>query len=237
MLGRLSSLPWRAAGAALGAHARAFAAVAGALKRFPVPSMGDSISEGTVVGITKGIGEAVGAEEVLVSIETDKVTIDVRSPEAGELKALFAKMGDTVVVGADLFELALGSGGSAGPAPTEAAAPSAPTPPAAAPQTPASARGSAPPLRVHPSGNPSGIRFIGRRGAAPPEPAQSTAASKAGTAPAAPPTKAAAPSAPVAAPGPLAPLWTAEDEANLSRYPRLGLSEAEMRAIDSGGAD
>ncbi|KAG8457202.1 hypothetical protein KFE25_000896 [Diacronema lutheri] len=253
---------WRACGA-LGARARSLASTTAALKRFPVPPMGDSISEGTVVAVSKKVGDAVGAEEVLLSVETDKVTIDVRSPEAGELTALFANVGDTVEVGVELFELALGASGAA-------AAPPAPAPPAPAPAagdggggggdgaaSTASARAppspnahSAPPaparVRVHPSGNPVGIRFVGSRahgpaaaGAVEPAVAAPAApvatASSAGRAPArSAPT---APAAPAAPRGALAPLWCARDEAAIARRGRLAVGDAEARAVASGGAE
>ena len=62
----------------------------------PVPAMGDSISEGTVLSIVKNAGEYVDAEGVVAEIETDKVTIEARSPKAGTIKELFVAEGDTV---------------------------------------------------------------------------------------------------------------------------------------------
>ncbi|EOD26774.1 hypothetical protein EMIHUDRAFT_236437 [Emiliania huxleyi CCMP1516] len=56
-----------------------------AVQKFPVPEMGDSISEGTVLELSKQVGDYVALEEVLVVVETDKVTVDVRSPAAGTI--------------------------------------------------------------------------------------------------------------------------------------------------------
>lgn len=52
------------------------------LELFPPPT-GDSISEGTVAAILKAPGSAVNVDDIVVQIETDKVTIDVRAPSSG----------------------------------------------------------------------------------------------------------------------------------------------------------
>ena len=49
---------------------------------------------------TAGMGEAVAADEPLVELETDKVTVEVPAPVAGVLSEIKAKNGDTVAVGA-----------------------------------------------------------------------------------------------------------------------------------------
>ncbi|TYZ57331.1 hypothetical protein PybrP1_002923 [[Pythium] brassicae (nom. inval.)] len=115
---------------------RAFASAAS--EAVPVPSMGDSISEGTVVEWLKAPGDFVDADEVVVVLETDKVSVDVRAPFAGILDAQLAKIDENVLVGAPLFSVTKQAGGAA-PAPTAAAsaAPSAAAPAAAA--TPAAA--------------------------------------------------------------------------------------------------
>ena len=50
-----------------------------------VPSMGESIEEGTISAILKKEGDSVEMDEAIFQIETDKVTVDVRTPEAGVL--------------------------------------------------------------------------------------------------------------------------------------------------------
>lgn len=50
-----------------------------------VPALGESITDGTVSTLLKQPGEAVGEDEPILQIETDKVTIDVRAPHAGTL--------------------------------------------------------------------------------------------------------------------------------------------------------
>ena len=64
-----------------------------------VPSMGDSITEGTIATILKQAGASVLEDEPVLQIETDKVTIDVRAPHAGILRALLVKEDETVAVG------------------------------------------------------------------------------------------------------------------------------------------
>ena len=51
----------------------------------PVPSMGDSITEGTVVEWTAQVGDGVAVDDVVVVIETDKVSVEVRTPIAGAI--------------------------------------------------------------------------------------------------------------------------------------------------------
>lgn len=85
--------------------ARAFSSAAAAAVSVPVPSMGDSISEGTVVEWTKAPGDFVGTDEVVVVLETDKVSVDVRAPFSGVLEAQLAQIDDNVLVGAPLFSV------------------------------------------------------------------------------------------------------------------------------------
>ncbi|CAM9350473.1 unnamed protein product, partial [Pylaiella littoralis] len=70
----------------------------------PVPSMGDSITEGTIVEWAKQPGDYVEVDEVVVVLETDKVSIDVRAPSAGTLVEQMAADGDIVEVGSPLMK-------------------------------------------------------------------------------------------------------------------------------------
>ncbi|CEG49888.1 dihydrolipoyllysine-residue succinyltransferase component of 2-oxoglutarate dehydrogenase [Plasmopara halstedii] len=83
---------------------RAFSSAAS--ETVPVPSMGDSISEGTVVEWLKAPGDFVGTDEVVVVLETDKVSVDVRTPFSGVLEAQLAQVDENVSVGAPLFSVA-----------------------------------------------------------------------------------------------------------------------------------
>jgi 2-oxoglutarate dehydrogenase E2 component (dihydrolipoamide succinyltransferase) len=64
-----------------------------------VPDMGESVTEGTIARWFKAVGEAVAADEPLVEIETDKVTVEVPSPGAGVLTEIGADEGEDVEVG------------------------------------------------------------------------------------------------------------------------------------------
>ncbi|KAJ8634091.1 hypothetical protein MRB53_027427 [Persea americana] len=64
-----------------------------------VPFMGESITDGTLAAFLKKPGDHVEVDETIAQIETDKVTIDVASPEAGIIEKFVAKEGDTVVPG------------------------------------------------------------------------------------------------------------------------------------------
>ena len=78
-----------------------------------VPTLGESISEATVGKWFKKAGESVRADEPLVELETDKVTLEVNAPGAGVLSEIAAETGQTVAIGALLGQL---SGGAAAPA-------------------------------------------------------------------------------------------------------------------------
>ncbi|WP_375741958.1 2-oxoglutarate dehydrogenase complex dihydrolipoyllysine-residue succinyltransferase [Corallococcus interemptor] len=102
-----------------------------------VPPLGESITEAVVGKWNKKQGEAVAADEPLVVLETDKVTIDVPAPAAGSIASIAFKEGDKVRVGDVLGTIEAGAGASAAvaaatPAPAQAAAPVS-APAAAAP--------------------------------------------------------------------------------------------------------
>ena len=64
-----------------------------------VPSLGESITEATVSKWLKRVGETVDTDEPLVELETDKVNVEVPSPQSGTLSSIKVKEGDTVEVG------------------------------------------------------------------------------------------------------------------------------------------
>ena len=53
--------------------------------------MGESIEEGTISAVLKQEGDSVEMDEAIFQIETDKVTVDVRAPEAGVLKKILVR--------------------------------------------------------------------------------------------------------------------------------------------------
>jgi 2-oxoglutarate dehydrogenase E2 component (dihydrolipoamide succinyltransferase) len=96
-----------------------------------VPTLGESITEGTLASWLKKPGEAVAADEAIAELETDKVSVEVPSPVAGVMGAQLVKEGDTVAVGAVIARIDEG-GSAATKASVEAA-----TNPAGAGETPA----------------------------------------------------------------------------------------------------
>ncbi|CAH0338495.1 2-oxoglutarate dehydrogenase complex dihydrolipoyllysine-residue succinyltransferase [Rhizobium sp. CECT 9324] len=99
-----------------------------------VPTLGESVSEATIGTWFKKVGDVVKADEPLVELETDKVTVEVPSPVSGVLTEIVAQNGETVGLGALLGQIAEGAAGSVSAAPAAAApAPAAPAPAAPAP--------------------------------------------------------------------------------------------------------
>ncbi|GMY09871.1 dihydrolipoyllysine-residue succinyltransferase component of 2-oxoglutarate dehydrogenase complex 2, mitochondrial-like [Fagus crenata] len=78
---------------------RSFSSDNGDLVEAVVPFMGESITDGTLAQFLKKPGDRVEVDEPIAQIETDKVTIDVVSPEAGTIQEFVAKEGDTVEPG------------------------------------------------------------------------------------------------------------------------------------------
>lgn len=92
-----------------------------------VPTLGESVSEATIAQWFKKPGDAVMADEPLVELETDKVTVEVPAPAAGTLESIVVNEGDTVEVGALLGQISEGGAAAAAkPAKTETKAESKP---------------------------------------------------------------------------------------------------------------
>ncbi|MDO5893781.1 2-oxoglutarate dehydrogenase complex dihydrolipoyllysine-residue succinyltransferase [Agrobacterium sp. Azo12] len=104
-----------------------------------VPTLGESVSEATVGTWFKKVGDFVKADEPLVELETDKVTVEVPSPTSGVLTEIVAQNGETVGLDALLGQIAEGAAGAATTAPAAAA-----SAPAAAVSAPAPAAAAAP---------------------------------------------------------------------------------------------
>ena len=103
-----------------------------------VPALGESVTEAIVGKWLKAAGDSVSADEPLVELETDKVTVEVNAPTSGVLGEIKAAEGTTVAVGALLGAI---SNGAAAVAPKPAQAAPAPQPPPKA-ATPAPAEKS-----------------------------------------------------------------------------------------------
>ncbi|WP_368933547.1 2-oxoglutarate dehydrogenase complex dihydrolipoyllysine-residue succinyltransferase [Brevundimonas naejangsanensis] len=89
------------------------------------PALGESVAEASIAKWTKKVGDAVKKDEVLVELETDKVSLEVVAPADGVLSAINADEGDTVVPGTVLGAVTEG-GAAAASAPAPAAAAAAP---------------------------------------------------------------------------------------------------------------
>lgn len=74
-----------------------------------VPTLGESVSEATVAKWLKKEGDAVAADEPVVELETDKVTLEVNAPAAGVIARISVKAGSSVEVGAILGEIEAGA--------------------------------------------------------------------------------------------------------------------------------
>jgi 2-oxoglutarate dehydrogenase E2 component (dihydrolipoamide succinyltransferase) len=99
------------------------------------PALGESVTEATVARWAKKPGESVRKDEILVELETDKVSLEVASPADGVLSDIAAEEGATVTPGALLGRVSEG----AAAAPAKAAAEKAAPPPVAAKPAPAPA--------------------------------------------------------------------------------------------------
>ena len=93
-----------------------------------VPTLGESVAEATVAQWLKKEGEAVKADEPIVELETDKVTLEVNAPSDGVIVSISVGEGESVEVGAILGELEAGAVANDTPAakqeaPAKAAAP------------------------------------------------------------------------------------------------------------------
>ncbi len=93
-----------------------------------VPTLGESVSEATIGKWFKKAGDKIAADEPIVELETDKVTIEVPAPAAGTLSEITAKDGETVGVGALLGMIAAGAGNKPAAPKNDAAKPAAAPP-------------------------------------------------------------------------------------------------------------
>src|SRR5438067_2362299 len=102
------------------------------LVKVEVPDIGD-FKDVPVIEVLVKVGDAIKTETPLVTLESDKATMDVPSPAGGTVEAIAVKVGDKVSEGTLILTLSTGVAAAA-PAPTPAQAPAAPvaTPSAAA---------------------------------------------------------------------------------------------------------
>jgi 2-oxoglutarate dehydrogenase E2 component (dihydrolipoamide succinyltransferase) len=126
--------------------------------------MGDSISEGTVAKWHKAVGDSVKVDDVVVSLETDKVTVDINAKVSGVITERLANEGEVVAVGKQMFKIKKGAVADTpkAAAPKAEAKQEAAPPKAEAPQqkaaptpTPAPTQTSQPPKHATPAPTPS----------------------------------------------------------------------------------
>ena len=136
-----------------------------------VPTLGESVTEATIGQWFKATGDAVQADEPLVELETDKVTIEVPAPSAGTLGDIVAAEGETVEVGALLAMLNEGEASSAPAkeapkkdAKEEAPAAAAPAPAASSAPTSMPPAPSAAKMMTEQKVDPSSVSGSGVRG-------------------------------------------------------------------------
>ena len=87
-----------------------------------VPTLGESVTEATVGQWFKKPGDAIKADEPLVELETDKVTVEVPAPASGKLASISVEPGQTVEVGAVIGAVEEGAAGAEPAAATAAPA-------------------------------------------------------------------------------------------------------------------
>ncbi|NVL22115.1 dihydrolipoamide acetyltransferase, partial [Pseudomonas syringae pv. actinidiae] len=93
-----------------------------------VPDIGNG--EGEVIELMVKVGDRIEADQSVLTLESDKASMEIPAPKAGVIKAMKVKLGDRLKEGDELFELEVEGEASAAPAP--AAEPAAAAAPAAA---------------------------------------------------------------------------------------------------------
>ena len=112
-----------------------------------VPQLSESVAEATLLQWKKKVGDAVGQDEILIEIETDKVVLEVPAPSAGVLTEIIVADGGTVVAEqliAKIDSTAVAAAAPAAAAPAPAAAPAAAAPAKAAPAAKSAGAAAAP---------------------------------------------------------------------------------------------
>ena len=121
----------------------AAAPAGGATVKVVVPDIGGH-TDVDIIAVEIKVGDTVAVDDTLITLETDKATMDVPCTEAGVVKAVFVKVGDKVSEGSAIIEVETAGSAAAAPAPAAQAAapaPAAPAPAAApAPTAPAAAK-------------------------------------------------------------------------------------------------
>lgn len=72
---------------------------------FNFPDIGEGLDEGTILEVYVKVGQTIKSGDILVNMETDKVTTDIPSPRSGTILKIFGDVGDTINVGSPLVEI------------------------------------------------------------------------------------------------------------------------------------
>ena len=123
-----------------------------------VPQLSESVAEATLLQWKKKVGDAVGQDEILIEIETDKVVLEVPAPSAGVLTEIVVADGGTVVAEqliAKIDSTAVAAAAPAAAAPAPAAAPAA---------APAPAKAVAPAAKAGGAAAPSAAKILAEKG-------------------------------------------------------------------------
>uniref|UniRef100_UPI003C7A24E6 dihydrolipoyllysine-residue acetyltransferase n=1 Tax=Pseudomonas veronii TaxID=76761 RepID=UPI003C7A24E6 len=114
-----------------------------------VPDIGSG--EGEVIELFVKVGDTVEADQSILTLESDKASMEIPAPKAGVVKSLKVKLGDRLKEGDELLELEIEGAAAAAPAPAAAAAPAPAEKPAAAevPAAPAAAPAAATIQDIH----------------------------------------------------------------------------------------
>jgi 2-oxoglutarate dehydrogenase E2 component (dihydrolipoamide succinyltransferase) len=115
------------------------------------PALGESVTEATVARWTKKAGDAVRKDEILVELETDKVSLEVAAPSDGTLSEIAFEEGATVEPGAILGKITEGAAAPAAKPAQSAAAPAGEAQPEPAPGKPAPKSGPVPDTSAPPA--------------------------------------------------------------------------------------
>mmetsp|Transcript_26255 Transcript_26255/g.38921 ORF Transcript_26255/g.38921 Transcript_26255/m.38921 type:complete len:239 (+) Transcript_26255:62-778(+) len=137
-----------------------------------VPALGESITEGSIATWEKSVGDSVNVDDVVAVVETDKVTVDIKSPYTGKIAELMHDEAATINVGSPLYsvdvdgaatETASASGSNTG-AESSNRADSSSSLSQNSSEDPKDAH-----TIIHPSGRKSLIKFLGKRSRIPQE--------------------------------------------------------------------
>ncbi len=122
-----------------------------------VPDIGSG--EGEVIELFVKVGDRIEAEQSLLTLESDKASMEIPAPKAGVVKSLKVKLGDRLKEGDELLELESDDAGASAPDPRAGRRPPRPRPHRQRrPPSPPPRKPSHPPLRPRPAARKSACR-------------------------------------------------------------------------------